>query len=96
MKRRSVNNNFERLKKHALAVAEGLQSWADGTMQPETENEALAASIIRHAAPMIIVQYSRLGIDIPDIFKKDHRETVINVTPRDRLRIGYPKSPGGG
>jgi len=81
-------NNFERLKKHALAVEAGLQAWADGIMEPETENEAIAASIIRHTAPMIIVQYSRLGIDIPDIFKRDGE--IINVTPRDPLRIDKP------
>ena len=72
-------DNFERLKKHALALAEGLQFWADGTMKPETENEAVAARIIRHAAPMIITQYSRLGINIPAIY-----DTFIDPNRRER------------
>ena len=73
-------DNFERLKKHALALAEGLQFWADGTIQPESENEAVAARTIRHAAPSIIKQYSRLGINIPVIcetFRCDANEKRI-------------------
>jgi hypothetical protein len=72
-------DNFKRLKKHALALTEGLEFWADGTMEPETEDEAIAAKIIRAAAPSIITHYSRLGINIPAIY-----DTFIDPNRRDK------------
>ncbi|MBW1732487.1 MAG: hypothetical protein JRJ75_16675 [Deltaproteobacteria bacterium] len=75
-------NNFERLKKHALSLAEGLQFWADGTMKPETEDEAIAAKIVMDAAPSILVHYSRLGLNILKIY-----DTFIDPKRRECQRL---------
>ena len=75
-------NNFERLKKHALALADGLQFWADKTMIPESEDEATAAHIVRDAAASIVTHYGRLGIDILGIY-----ETFID--PQRRVNENY-------
>ena len=62
-------DNFERLKKHAQALAEGLQFWVDGTMKPESEEEAIAARIVMDAGPSIVVHFSRLGLNIIRIWE---------------------------
>lgn len=73
-------DNFDRLKKHALALAEGLNYWADGTIKPESRDEGMAARIIMDAGPSIIVHYSRLGLDIIKIWdmfiNPDRRESI--------------------
>lgn len=61
--------NFERLEKHTLAVAEGLTFWADGTMMPETKEEAEYARSIRQKLPTIIVYSAKLGIDVKRVIE---------------------------
>jgi hypothetical protein len=62
-------DNFYRLKKYALALAEGLNFWADGTMKPETEDEGIYARIVMDAAPSIIVHYARMGVNVEGILR---------------------------
>lgn len=57
-------DNFQRLWKHVLAVAEGLTFWADETMKPTTKDEANAVKGILEAAQTIITQFARLGFDV--------------------------------
>jgi hypothetical protein len=61
-------DNFYRLSRHALALQEGLQFWADGTMKPESEDEAICAKIVREASASIVTNYARLGIDVENIY----------------------------
>ena len=77
-------DNFSRLKKHALALAEGLEFWADKTMVPESEDEAIDARIVLDTAPSIITHYSRLGINILkiyDTFIDPNRKEITNELP---------------
>ena len=60
-------NNFYRLSRHALSLAEGLQFWADGTVVPESPDERQYALITRDASASIIVNYRRLGVDVTAI-----------------------------
>ena len=62
-------NNFYRLKKHTISSIEGLTFWADGTMKPETEDEAECAKIILAGAANMIIQFARLGIDVQGIYE---------------------------
>jgi hypothetical protein len=62
-------DNFYRLSRHALSLSEGLQLWADGTMQPETQDERNCIKTIFGAGSSIIVQYARLGVDVKNILK---------------------------
>jgi len=62
-------NNFERLSKHAFALNEGLTFWADGTMRPDSEQEALEARTVIDCAVSIIVQYSRIGVNVLSIYE---------------------------
>ena len=72
-------DNFDRLRKKALSLAEGLNFWADGTMVPDSEDEAIAAGIVLDCAPSIIKHYSRLGVNILAIY-----ETFIDPNIREK------------
>lgn len=76
-------DNFDRLSKHALALAEGLNFWADGTMKPETEHEGLMAKIVMNAAPSILIHYVRLGLNIEKVL-----ETFTFADPNRREQHG--------
>ena len=73
-------DNFLRLKKHVLAAVEGLIFWADGTIKPETENEAIEAKIIIGAVASIVIQLARLGIDVVSVY-----ETFMKVKSQPDL-----------
>ena len=79
-------DNFERLSKHAMSFQEGLQFWADGTIKPESEDEALAARVVRAAAFSVITNYARLGIDVENIYetfyKGDNKNEKIRIPRR--------------
>jgi hypothetical protein len=62
-------DNFDRGAKHGSAFAEFLTFWADGTIKPESEEEAISAKIARDCLPTIIVQASRLGVNIMAIYE---------------------------
>lgn len=64
IKPKTESDNFQRLWSHVKAVSEGLTFWADKTITPTTEDEAIAAKGILMAAQSIIVQFARLGIDV--------------------------------
>ena len=79
-------NNFDRLSKHALALAEGITFWADGTMKPENEDEAIRARIVLDCAPSLYVYYSKLGVNfqaVHDIFvdPKRRESKLISANP---------------
>lgn len=80
-------DNFDRLSKHALALAEGLNFWADGTMKPETEHEGLCAKIVMDAAPSILIHYVRLGLNIEKVL-----ETFTFADPNRREKHEETKS----
>ena len=63
-KKKDLKSNVERLSKHVLSAAEGLTFLADGEIEPEHEDDQTYFKIIRKAAPTIILQYARLGIDV--------------------------------
>ena len=63
-KKKDLVSNLERLSKHVLSAAEGLTFLADGEIEPEHEDDQTYFKIIRKAAPTIILQYARLGIDV--------------------------------
>ena len=57
-------DNFKRLNDHMKAAIDGLTLFAEGTMLPETEDEAEYAKAILAKAANFVVQYARLGADI--------------------------------
>lgn len=71
-------NNFYRLKKHIHSTIEGITFWADGTMKPETEDEAECAKIILAGAANMIIQFARLGIDVQGIYETFIQGDQIN------------------
>lgn len=74
-------DNFQRLWNHVKAVSEGLTFWADKTITPTTEDEAIAAKGILMAAQSIIVQFARLGIDVVGTY-----ETFVAQEKRNDTR----------
>ncbi|MDP8227150.1 MAG: hypothetical protein P9L89_05880 [Candidatus Celaenobacter polaris] len=60
-------NNFSQLRNHWKQTIEGLKSWADGAIKPETELDTEHARLILSEASNLIMQLNRLGIDIPAI-----------------------------
>ena len=73
-------DNFERIRKSVRYSIEGLTAWADRRMKPETEDEAIAAKAILGSAANMIVQFSRLGVDVEGILHtfvqgNDHKES---------------------
>lgn len=75
-------DNFERLSKHAMALQEGLQFWADETMKPESEDEMIASKVVRHASLSIITNYARLGIDVQNIHETFYKGDNENENER--------------
>ena len=73
-------DNFDRLRKSVRYTIEGLTAWADKRMKPESEDEAIAAKAILGSAANMIVQFSRLGVDVEGILNtfvqgNDHKES---------------------
>jgi hypothetical protein len=62
-------DNFDRLHKLGLKYIEGLQLWADGAMKPDSSDEAACAKGILMGGASCIVQLSRLGIDVVDVYE---------------------------
>jgi hypothetical protein len=60
-------DNFKKLNNHMKAAIDGLTLFAEGTMEPETEDEAEYAKAILAKAANFIIQYARLGADIEGI-----------------------------
>jgi len=61
-------DNFKRLNNHMKATIDGLTLFSEGTMMPETEDEAEYAKAILAKAANFIIQYARLGADIEGIY----------------------------
>jgi hypothetical protein len=81
-------NNFERLSKHALSFQEGLQFWADGTIVPESKDETVAATVVRHVSLSIITNYARLGIDVENIYETFYKGDNKDEKPKIPRRGG--------
>lgn len=62
-------DDFERLSDYCMSFAEGLQYWADGTIQPETQDQAIDAGTIMDAIPNLIMQFHRLGVNVEEIME---------------------------
>ena len=62
-------DKFEELRKSVRRTIDGLTACADRRMIPETEDEAIAAKAIMSSGANMLVQYSRLGLDIEGIFQ---------------------------
>jgi len=63
-------DNFRLLWEHILAVSEGLQTWADGTMKPDK----IAVKSIMAALPFMCLQAARMGVDLVKIHETFERE----------------------
>ena len=77
-------DNFKRLNNHMKAAIDGLTLFAEGTMTPETEDEAEYAKAILAKAANFIIQYARLGADVQGIY-----ETFIKPDESEK-RKGLP------
>ena len=77
-------DKFEELRKSVRRTIDGLTAWADRRMIPETEDEAIAAKAIMASGANMLVQYSRLGLDIEGTF-----QTFIE-DPEDRFNKAKP------
>jgi hypothetical protein len=62
LKPKVSSDSFQDLKYSAQFLAEGLRSWADGTLTPESDQEVETAQAILDALADIISQYKRLNI----------------------------------
>ena len=62
-------DKFEELRKSVRRTIDGLTAWADRRMIPETEDEAIAAKAIMASGANMVLQYSRLGLDIEGTFQ---------------------------
>lgn len=60
-------DNFKKLNNCMKQAIDGLTLFAEGTMKPETEDEAEYAKAILAKAANFITQYARLGADIQGI-----------------------------
>ena len=77
-------DKFEELRKSVRRTIDGLTAWADKRMVPQTEDEAIAARAIMASGANMLVQYSRLGLDIEGTF-----QTFIE-DPEDRFNKAKP------
>jgi hypothetical protein len=80
-------DNFKRLWDECLKFADGLQLFAEGTMMPESEDEASAAIGVLDAGPTIVVQYARLGMDVEGVLKTFNMKGQNNETIERTKRL---------
>lgn len=69
-------NNFQALQKSARFLAEGLRSWADGAIKPQSDQEVKAAQAIKETAADIIAQYARLDVDVKGIYETESQDRI--------------------
>lgn len=72
-----------------MSFAEGLQFWADGTIQPETQDQAIDAKTIIDAIPNLIMQFHRLGANVEEIMEivRGKRVEVVEKTDDEVIEI---------
>lgn len=70
-------DKFLRLWKQILAVSEGLQTWADGEIKADTEDDVIAVQGIMAALPYLCRQAARVGVDLVTIQKTFEREKLF-------------------
>lgn len=76
LKPKVSSDSFQDLKDSAQFLAEGLRSWADGTIKPQSDPEVKAAQAIKDTAVDIIAQYARLDIDVKGIYETESQHRI--------------------
>jgi hypothetical protein len=67
---------FRQLWKHILAVSEGLEKWANGSLKPVTEDDVISVKGVMAALPFLCMQAARIGVDLEKIHETFEREKV--------------------
>jgi hypothetical protein len=69
-------NNFQNLLGHAQALTAGLQSWCDGEINPNSDQDRKTAQAILDALADIIRQYKRLSISAQTEGERQDEQTT--------------------
>ena len=73
-RRIAAREDFQRLKENISNAIDGLTSWADETIIPETGDERIVAETILNDLPKLVVQMVRLNVDVESILQNISKE----------------------